>query len=131
MASQLPIVMVIDDSLSVREFFRRCTETLTVEYRAFASATESQEFLQHEHPAVVFLDIIMPEMDGLTFLQQMRKTPGQEATPVVMISSKDYAQDRMTARSYGAVDFVVKPMSLKTIRDLIIKYTGAQTVHAK
>jgi DNA-binding response OmpR family regulator len=43
-----------------------------------------------------------------------------------MITSKDYAQDRMVAKNLGAVDFVVKPMRTQTIRELILKYTSAQ-----
>jgi CheY-like chemotaxis protein len=96
-----------------------------VELRVFASAAESMEYLQHEKPALLFLDIIMPDKDGLTFLQELRKNPAHMETPVVVISSKDYAQDRLTAKTLGAVEYVAKPMSKKTIRDLIIKYTRA------
>lgn len=126
MDTPTPTVIVIDDSPSVHLFFERCVEPLGVQLKAFTSAAESLAHLQHGHPALVFLDIIMPDKDGLTFLQEMRGIPGLEQTPVIVISSKDYAQDRTTAKTLGAVDFVAKPMSTKTIRDLIVKYTGVQ-----
>ena len=132
MKKSTPTVVVIDDSTSVRAFIQRCSEGLDVEVRAYASAAAAMAYLTDAQPALVFLDIIMPDKDGLTFLQEMRRMPGYEDTPVVMISSKDYAQDRMTAKDLGAVEFVAKPMSTKTIRDLIVKYAGtagSQTEH--
>lgn len=124
-------VVVIDDSTSVRAFIQRCAEGLDVAIRAYASVAAATEYLRDSHPALVFLDIIMPDKDGLTFLQELRRMPGYEQTPVVMISSKDYAQDRMTAKDLGAVEFVAKPMSTKTIRDLIIKYAGTDGSHTE
>lgn len=129
MEKTTPTVVVIDDSTSVRAFIQRCADGLDVEIRAYASSSAAMAYLNDARPALVFLDIIMPDKDGLTFLQEMRRMAGYEAVPVVMISSKDYAQDRMTAKDLGAVEFVAKPMSTKTIRDLIVKYTGSHTEH--
>ena len=129
MEKTTPTVVVIDDSTSVRAFIQRCADGLDVEIRAYASVSAAMAYLSDARPALVFLDIIMPDKDGLTFLQEMRRMAGYEETPVVMISSKDYAQDRMTAKDLGAVEFVAKPMSTKTVRDLIIKYTGSHTEH--
>jgi len=131
MEKTTPTVVVIDDSTSVRAFIQRCAEGLDVEIRAYASASAAMAYLSDARPTLVFLDIIMPDKDGLTFLQEMRRMPGYEEMPVVMISSKDYAQDRMTAKDLGAVEFVAKPMSTKTIRDLIIKYAGTSGSHTE
>lgn len=126
MDSPLPTVVVIDDSSTVRLFFRRIVADIAVELLTFASAAESMEYLQSARPALLFLDIILPGKDGLTFLTELRRDPHHRDTAVVMISSKDYAQDRMTAKQLGAIDFVAKPMSTQTIRDLILQHTKAQ-----
>ena len=91
----------------------------------FASATEAFEYLESHKPDLLFLDIIMPEKDGLTFLQELRHLPLHEDTPTVVISSKDYAQDRVAAKELGVVEFVAKPMSTKAIEELIVRYTGS------
>jgi len=126
MEKPTPTVVVIDDSTSVHDFFQRCLAPFDVRYQPFMSTAESMEYLSHKRPELLFLDIIMPDKDGLTFLQELRKMPGQVDTPVIMITSKDYAQDRMVAKNLGAVEFVIKPMRIETIRDLIVKYTGAR-----
>lgn len=126
MDKQAPTVVVIDDSASVHAFFERCLVPFDAHCHSFNSAAESIDFLSHHRPDVLFLDIIMPDKDGLTFLQELRKMPGQADTPVVMITSKDYVQDRSVAKNLGAVEFVIKPMRTQTIRDLIARYTGAR-----
>ena len=124
MENSVPTVVVVDDSSTVRVIFELSVAPLDIELRTFRSAVASMEFLKDHAPAVLFLDIIMPDKDGLTFLQELRRNPIHEHTPVVMISSKDYAQDRMIAKQLGAVDFVAKPMRTQTIQDLIIKYAS-------
>lgn len=128
MDSTAPTIAVIDDSASVRQFFQRCVEPLAVHFKAYDSAAAA-DYLRTHQPELLFLDIIMPEKDGLTFLQELRRLTGWEHTKVIMISSKDYLQDRTVAKKLGAVDFVVKPMSTQTIRDLIVLHTGARQKH--
>lgn len=120
-----PIVVIVDDSSSVREFFDRAMAPLDVDVEMFASADAAHQYLEAHKPDLLFLDIIMPEKDGLTFLQELRHLPLHKDTPTVMISSKDYAQDRVAAKELGVVAFVAKPMSTKAIEALILEYTTA------
>jgi CheY-like chemotaxis protein len=82
-------------------------------------------FLNDTQPQLLFLDIIMPDKDGLTFLQELRNNPLHRDTPVVIISSKDYRQDKNIAKDLGATEFVTKPMGTQTILQLVAKYTQA------
>jgi len=124
--ASLPIVVLIDDSSAVRVFFEKAVAQLEVELRTFPSADAAATFLATTQPALLFLDIIMPAKDGLTFLQELRRQPQHSATQTIVISSKDYAQDRVAARELGVVEFVPKPMTTRSISELIRKYTGAQ-----
>jgi CheY-like chemotaxis protein len=125
MNSSLPTVVVIDDSVAVRNFFKHSIASLAVHVEAFASAAASLPYLSAHQPQLVFLDIIMPDKDGLTFLQELRKDPRHLNTPVIIISSKDYRQDRAMAKDLGATEFVAKPMGTQLIQDLVVKYTQA------
>ena len=127
MEKTTPTIVVIDDSESVHDFFRRCLAGYDVRYLPFTSTAESVSFLHKTRPDVLFLDIIIPDKDGLTFLQELRRIPLQADTPVIMITSKDYAQDRLVAKNLGAVDFVIKPMRIQHVRDLIKKYTASES----
>jgi DNA-binding response OmpR family regulator len=121
-----PTVVVVDDSAAVRVFFEKAVAGLDVDLRTFPSAASAADFLATTRPGLLFLDIIMPEKDGLTFLQELRRQPLQATTPTIVISSKDYAQDRVFARELGVVDYVPKPMTTRQIVDLICRHTGAQ-----
>jgi len=116
-----PIIVVVDDSSTIRVFFERVTRDLDVRLHTFASVAESLPYLATIQPDLLFLDILMPDKDGLTFLEELRNRPDHATTPVVVISSKDYAQDRALARSLGVLEYVIKPMSTQTIRDLILR----------
>ncbi len=122
MGNSAPTIVVVDDSLAVQKFFDLCVEKLPVDLKTYSSAADSMDYLEHAQPSLVFLDIIMPQKDGLTFLQELRRNPIHQSTQVVMISSKDYDQDKMIAKKLGAVDFVIKPMSKRTIQDLVYDY---------
>jgi len=115
-------VVVIDDNATVRKLFERSTENLTLDLITFDSAQASMAFLSDNKPNLLFLDIIMPDKDGLTFLQELRKLSLHRDTAVIMITSKDYAQDRTVANELGALEFITKPMPMKAITDIILKY---------
>ena len=68
----------------------------------------------------------MREMDGLTLLKKLRDMELHKDTFVVIVTSKDYAQDRSTAKQLGALDFRVKPLRSQEIREIICKYTSVE-----
>jgi CheY-like chemotaxis protein len=119
-----PTVVVVDDSPSVRTIFERGTEALDVNLMIFDSARTSLQYLESNKPELLFLNIKMPGRDGLTFLKDLRDLPLHKDTTVVIISSKDYAQDRSVATQLGANEFIIKPMPIQAITDVVLKYIG-------
>ncbi len=122
MSDSKQTVVVVDDNATVRTLFERSTENLSLDLITYDSAKASMEYLNENKPDLLFLDIIMPEKDGLTFLQELRKLPLHRDTSVIMITSKDYAQDRTVANELGALEFITKPMPMRAITDIILKY---------
>ena len=122
MADSKKTVIVVDDNATVRKLFERSTENLAFDLFTYDSAHSAMEYLAENKPDLLFLDIIMPDKDGLTFLQELRKLPLHRDTPVIMISSKDYAQDRTIANELGALEFLTKPMPMRAITDIILKH---------
>ena len=123
----MPTVVVVDDSPTVRTLFERGVESLNLELLVFDSAGTSWKYLEANRPDLLFLNIKMPGKDGLIFLRELRELPLHKNTSVVMISSKDYAQDRSIASQLGAVDFITKPMPIKAITDVVQKYIEVNT----
>ena len=122
MSQTIPTVVVVDDSPSIKVLFERGTQDLGVDLIIFDSAATSWSYLENNKPDILFLNIKMPGKDGLTFLQELRELPLHKDTSVVMISSKDYAQDRSVANKLGAAEFLTKPMPIRVITDVVEKY---------
>ncbi len=121
-----PTVVVVDDSATAISLYRLSVADLDVDFHAFGSADEAIAYLNRNQPDLLFLDIVMPEKDGLTMLKELRALPTHSNTPVIMVTSKDYNQDRSIARNLGAIDFLLKPLSSREIRELICQHTGAE-----
>jgi len=128
MADSRPTIVVIDDSESVIELFKHGLESMDVDIVAFRSAEEAASYFTSNQPDLVFLDIIMSGKDGLTFLKELRRNEMHNDTKVIMISSKDYQQDRAIARELGALDFVPKPVRSRDLQELVVRHTNASSV---
>lgn len=124
MTDKRPTIVVVDDSATSISLYQFSIEPLAVNFKGFTSPAEALPYLQEHQPDLLFLDIIMPGMDGLTFLKRLRNLAHQKDTQVIMVTSKDYAQDRYIAKQLGALDFVIKPLRFKEIQDLVHKYVN-------
>lgn len=119
---KMPTIVVVDDSPTSIGVYRISLQKLAVHFVGFSSPAAALPYLSEHSPDLLFLDIVMPGMDGLTFLRQLRSIPLQAQTPVVMVTSKDYMQDRGVAKQLGALDFMIKPVKFKEIRELVLKH---------
>jgi DNA-binding response OmpR family regulator len=126
MGIEWPTVVVVDNSPAIKKLFERSTRDLGIKLMVFESAAESWAFLSDCRPDLLILSIILPDKNGLTLLNDLRKLPLHQDTSVIMVSSKDYAQDRLAANELGVLDFIPKPIPMQTITDVIVKYTNAK-----
>ncbi|MFT5391455.1 MAG: PleD family two-component response regulator [Gammaproteobacteria bacterium] len=124
MAVPVPQIVVVDDSPTSISLYELSIASLSVELRSFRSPLDSLLHLGDNAADLLFLDIIMREMDGLTLLKKLRDMDLHRNTSVVIVTSKDYAQDRSTAKSLGALDFLVKPLRSQEICEIICQHTG-------
>jgi DNA-binding response OmpR family regulator len=127
MGNARPTVIGVDNSPSMKKMLERSTENLDIDLTVFASAEEAWSYLQSNAPDLIILSIILPIKDGLSLLKELRQLPEHQETQVIIISSKDYTQDRIVAKQLGALDFIPKPMPMQTITDVVVKYTQASS----
>ncbi|HKK15081.1 MAG TPA: response regulator [Gammaproteobacteria bacterium] len=128
MGNEWPTVVVVDNSPAIKKLFERSTRNLGIELRIFESADSSWDFLKENQPDLLILSIILPDKNGFTLLKDLRKLPLHHNTSVIMVSSKDYAQDRLEANELGVMEFIPKPMPMQTITDVVVKYTDAKSI---
>ena len=122
-----PLVMVVDDSLTVR----RVTERLLARegYRVVLAkdGLDALERLEGELPAVVLTDIEMPRMDGFDLVRNIRGDARLRDLPVIMITSRIAQKHRDYAAELGVDHYLGKPYSEEDLLALIGRYTAAVT----
>lgn len=118
------LVVLVDDNRYVHVQFERAVAGVDKDIKlvGFHSAGEAKEFLEDHKPATLFLDTLMPDRDGFTFLGSLRRSPLQQSTFTIMMASTDYAQNRCIARELGVVEFLIKPMPTEQIVRVIGEY---------
>ncbi len=119
-------VVVVDENHTQIALYQRSVTALVVELVAFDSPDESIAYLRENSTDLLLLDLAMTENDGLSWLREMRNIKRHAETPVVVVTSKDYAQDRIVAKKLGAIDYLVKPLRSQEIREIICAHIKAQ-----
>ena len=124
-----PMVMVVDDSLTVR----RVTQRLLVRegYRVVTAkdGLDALERLAEERPVVLLSDIEMPRMDGFDLVRNVRADPRLKSLPVVMITSRIAQKHRDYAAELGVDHYLGKPYSEEELLTLVAGYVRTQAVH--
>ena len=128
-AHSTPMVLVVDDSLTVRRVTQRL---LTREgYRVVTAkdGLDALERLAEERPAVMLSDIEMPRMDGFDLLRNVRADARLTGLPVVMISSRIAQKHRDYASELGVDHYLGKPFSEEELLGLVAGYVRAHVIH--
>lgn len=104
-------VLIIDDSRTTVATLRKYLASAGYEaYEAF-DAESGLDMLRAHKPELVFLDIVLPGMNGFATLRAIRRNPAWHDTPVIMMSGDDQATEQFFGTRIGADDFMKKPFS--------------------
>jgi len=104
-------VLIIDDSLTIVVALKKMLQSAGYATLEAADGEKGVELAKREVPDLIFLDIILPGMDGFAALRQMRRDPSLRRIPVIMISGNEQATEQFYAQRIGADDFMKKPFS--------------------
>jgi two-component system chemotaxis response regulator CheY len=109
-------VLVIDDASLVRAYYRDALERAGFVVDEALNGLEALEKLAVANVDLLIVDVNMPQMDGITFLQVLRRQAGSEAgIPALVTSTESAAQDLEAARRAGANFYLVKPLTQDTL----------------
>jgi two-component system NtrC family sensor kinase len=102
-------VLVVDDSLTVRMDLAEAFDSAGLHAVACATAGEARQALSRESIALVVLDVLLPDADGIEFLKELRASPAISATPILLLSTEAEVRDRIRGLTTGADEYVGKP----------------------
>lgn len=114
-----PLVLVVDDSLTVRRASQRLLERHGYEVALARDGIEALALLRERRPSAVLLDIEMPRMDGFELLAAVRDAPQLRTLPVVMITSRIADRHRQRAQQLGASAYMGKPFREEELVSLL------------
>ncbi|THD81315.1 MAG: response regulator [Phenylobacterium sp.] len=108
-----PRLLVVDDVDDNRTILSRRFGRLGFEVIEAESGERALEMIKVQSFDVVLLDIMMPGIDGLEVLRQLRETYSQDQLPIIMVSAKSSSEDVVDGLLLGANDYITKPVDLK------------------
>lgn len=115
-------ILIVDDSKVVRDIVSRDLREMGYEVIAAENASQALAICQKEKPDLVLMDIIMPGMDGITCVKEIKKL--DKSIKVTMLSSVGEKDKVVEAINAGAEDFIVKPFRPERLKAVIEKLLG-------
>ncbi len=105
-------ILLVDDDPNISHLVRLYLEKEGFDVTESARGDEALEAFKREAPALVLLDVMLPGMDGLQVLKEIRKT---SKAPVIMLTARDETFDKVLGLELGADDYVTKPFETKEL----------------
>ena len=105
-------ILLVDDDPNISHLVRLYLEKEGFDVTEAARGDEALEAFRRETPALVLLDVMLPGMDGLQVLKEIRKT---SKVPVIMLTARDETFDKVLGLELGADDYVTKPFETKEV----------------
>ena len=115
-------VMLVDDSPTIRRTAEAILKKEGYEVSTAANGFEAMSAITDTRPDIIFIDIMMPRLDGYQTCTLIKNNSYFRNTPVVMLSSKDGLFDRARGRIAGSEQHINKPFSKHELLDAIKKY---------
>jgi len=117
-------VMVIDDSKTIRRSAETLLKKVGCEVVTAIDGFEALSKITEHKPDIIFVDIMMPRLDGYQTCALIKNNQTFKATPVIMLSSKDSIFDRARGRIVGSEKYLTKPFSKEDLINAITTHVG-------
>lgn len=114
--------MIIDDSKTIRRTAETLLTNIGCEVVTANDGFEALAKIVDNHPDIIFIDIMMPRLDGYQTCALVKNNDEFKSTPVVMLSSKDGLFDKAKGRIVGSDDYLTKPFSKDELLEVIERF---------
>jgi len=118
--------MIIDDSNTIRRSAEIFLNQAGCEVILAQDGFDALSKITDHEPDVVFVDIMMPRLDGYQTCSLIKRNTKYRATPVIMLSSKDGLFDRARGRMVGSDEYLTKPFTKDMLLSAVREHAGAR-----
>jgi CheY-like chemotaxis protein len=119
-------ILLVEDEIDTRELLVQMLSACEAQVREAESASVALEILTEWQPDILVSDISMPDLDGYSFIQQVRAGTLHPAVPAIALTANARAEDRQLALAAGFQEHLPKPVSLSDLTRSIAKVLGRQ-----
>lgn len=106
------MIYFVEDDSSIRELVVYTLGSIGLETVGFPKPSEFWKAMEEKQPALILLDIMLPEEDGLKILKKLRSATSWAKIPVMMLSARDSEYDKVIGLDLGADDYLAKPFGM-------------------
>lgn len=117
-----PLIMCIDDSPFICDRLEQIFQEVGYQFIGVLDSMKAIPVALTKKPAVIFLDLVMPNANGYEICSRLRKVAAFRDTPIVILTGNDGVIDRVRAKVVGATDFVTKPIESELVLEITQKY---------
>ncbi len=103
-------VLIVDDDLETLRLVGLMLQRQGFQIVAANNGTQAMGMARTEKPAIIVLDIMMPDIDGYEVTRQLRKDPDTSNIPIILFTAKSQTEDKLTGYEAGADDYLTKPI---------------------
>lgn len=107
----MALILIVDDSPTELHVMQKALERHGFRTAAAADGAEGIKLARDLNPDLIFMDIVMPGMNGYQATRTLANDPKTSSIPIIMVTSKGQETDRIWGLRQGAIDYMVKPVS--------------------
>jgi CheY-like chemotaxis protein len=119
-------ILVVDDEPSFCTVLSEILRSFGYNVQQAHDAHHAIELLKGAPPDLILTDVMMPGMDGLTFIRHIRADPDRSSIPAIVISAKAQPEDLQASKAAGADACLVKPFSARELREVVHKFLNSR-----
>lgn len=112
-------ILLVDDDLTVLEILEESLHRQGYKVNVASNGRQALQTYQSHNPELVILDMMLPDMDGMELLDQIKESKDRKDVPVLILSADGELDSRLDGLNGGAEDYLVKPVSLKELNSKV------------
>lgn len=119
-------ILLVDDSATVLMMERMILAAERVELITAKNGIEAQQMAKLEHPDLILMDIVMPELNGLEACKAIRQDPETRDIPIILVTTRGEADSIQQGYDNGCNDYITKPVNSSELLRKVRNYLGGR-----
>ena len=115
-------ILIIEDEASFAELLKIRLEANKFQVQIASNGEKGLQKVAESVPDLIFLDVMMPGIDGYDVLRRLRRESATRHTPIIMLTAKGESKSILKAQELGATDYLIKPCASAELITLVRKY---------